>query len=152
MWRANLRILLGAWVLLGGFCSSSAAIFDADDREYVSTAPGSPFSAVGLVSRGLLVEHYGTGTLIDQCHVLTAQHVLGSTGSPMRLQVNFTGALGTIHQVSSRGTVVAAGELEKYGAADKRYEARSHDWVLIRLDKCLGAVLGYARLRPGPAA
>src|SRR5438094_5031488 len=135
MWRANLRIVLGGSVLLVALCSSSAAIFDTDDREYVSTAPGSPFSAVGLVGRGLLIEHRGTGTLIDQCHVLTAQHVLGSTGSPMRLRVNFTGALGTMHQVSSRGTVVAAGELEKYGAADQRHEARSHDWVLIRLDE-----------------
>ena len=135
------------------FCFSSstvatATIFDTDNRQYATPARGSPFSAVGLVTRGLLIERYGTGTLIDECHVLTAQHVLGSAGSPIGSRAKFTGALGTADEVSSEGTVVASGGREVYSA--QTFEALARDWVLIRLDTCLGATLGFAKLRSQP--
>jgi V8-like Glu-specific endopeptidase len=153
MRRTRLRILFIVWIVLSGFYSSfcRATIFDADDREYVSTAPGSPFSAVGLVTRGLIVEHFATGTLVDECDVLTSQHIFGSQDSPVGKRANFTGAVGTTFQVSSGGTVIAFGGLERYRGASQQYQARAHDWLLLRLDQCLGATLGFAELRNWPA-
>lgn len=152
MRRHGLQTLLLIVVLVCGFHSSpgGAAIFDTDDRQYVSPARSSPFSAVGLVSRGPLSGRYSTGTLVDDCHVLTAQHVFGLRLSPLGKRVKFTGALGTPDQLSSEGTVIATGGLEKYSSPDQAYDARAHDWLLIRLDKCLGATLGYAQLSAWP--
>jgi V8-like Glu-specific endopeptidase len=82
--------------------------------------------------------------------VLTSQHILGQRASPIGRRLTFTGALGSKREVSSTGTVVAAGGYEKHQAADQRSEARGTDWLLLRLDTCLGAALGYATLRVGP--
>ena len=148
MSRAILLRLLAILFGLPSSTAASATIFNADDRQYVIPARGSAFSAIGLVARGLLIERYGTGTLIDECHVLTAQHVLGLEGSPIGARARFTGALGTADEVTSEGTVVAAGGREAYPA--QSFEALARDWVLIRLDTCLGARLGFARLRTQP--
>ena len=127
-----------------------AAIFDADDRVLVSTAPGSPYSAIGLVTRGGFGLHYTTGTLVDECHVLTSQHILGHKRSPLGARLRFTGALGTDQQVSSNGMVVAAGGYEKHDLSAARSEAVGNDWLLLRLDVCLGSALGFAKLGKGP--
>lgn len=153
MWRPRLRGILCSSILLGALCSNfaRAAIFESDDRYYVSSDLGSPFSPVGLVKRGVLVEHFTMGTLVDECHVLTSQHMFNSQSSPIGKRLTFTGALGSKHQMSSAGTVVAAGGLEKYRSIDRQYESRAHDWLLLRLDRCLGMTLGFAKLRAWPA-
>jgi V8-like Glu-specific endopeptidase len=150
--RDKLRQAAGIAVLFSGLFPSvgRATIFGADDRVYVTTARGLPFSPVGLVRRGLLIEHYGTGTLIDPCHVLTSQHLFGSNDSAIGGRVKFTAGLGTAGEVSSGGTVVLTGGRESYQSANEQYEAVAHDWMLIRLDKCLGAIFGYASLRTWP--
>lgn len=122
--------------------TASAAIFDHDDREYVSTEPGTIFAPVGLVTRGVLIEHYTTGTLIDECDVLTSQHILGKH-PPVGSRLKFTAAVGSAQQVSSVGTVIVAGGYDRSQAVDD-------DWLLLRLDKCIGATLGYAKLRTVP--
>ena len=150
MWCA--RLLLRRLILIGGLVSNvaTAAIFDSDDRQFVSTATGSPFSAVGLVSTGSIFGGYMTGTLVDECHVLTSQHILPAEASPIGKRLKFTGALGTTDEVSTHGTVVAAGGYEKYQESNQQYEARAHDWILLRLDTCVGATLGFAALRAFP--
>jgi hypothetical protein len=51
------------------------------------------------------------------------------------------------HWTASWGSVVAAGEMEG-DPAD--YDAqRAADWVLLRLDKCIGKKLGFVTLAPG---
>jgi V8-like Glu-specific endopeptidase len=153
MRRPRLQDILCGSILLGAFCSSfaSAAIFESDDRHYVSSDLGSPFSPVGLVKRGVLIEHFTIGTLVDECHVLTSQHMFNSQASPIGKRLAFTGALGSKHQLSSGGTVIAAGGLEKYRSNDQQFVARAHDWLLLRLDKCLGMTLGFAKLRAWPS-
>ena len=145
----------GSLLLAALICSfpsrpASAAIFDSDDRQFVSTVPGSPYSPIGLVRRRF-PGAYETGTLVDECHVLTSQHIFGDRRSPIGKRLTFTGAVGSKQQVSSGGTVVAAGGLENYRAADQLREARGNDWLLLRLDACLGRILGYAKLHEGPA-
>jgi V8-like Glu-specific endopeptidase len=129
--------------------AANGAIFDRDDRENVSTVPGSPYAPIGLVTRAWFAA-YATGTLVDECHVLTSQHIFGDRKSPIGRRLIFTGARGSKQQASSRGTVIAAGGLEKHRGPGHHLEALGSDWILLRLDRCLGATLGYARLRAGP--
>ncbi len=148
MWRRALQQRFVLIVLLAGFFSSAAtaAIFNADDRQYVSTAPGSPYSPIGIVSGGW-TGHYTTGTLIDECHVLTSQHIFGSQIFPVGRRLRFDGAVGTKQWLSSAGTVVAAGGFEKHQSSGDEGAARASDWLLLRLDTCLGSTLGFANLR-----
>lgn len=152
MWRERLRSLGAAAILLSWLCADvvHATIFGPDDRAYVTPARGSAFSPVGLVGRGLLIERYATGTLIDDCDVLTSQHIFSSQASPVGGRLKFTAGLGTPDQMSSEGTVVAAGGRGKYPSTSERYEKVAHDWILVRLDKCLGARFGYAFLKAWP--
>ena len=147
--RASTVSLLAS-VLLACSAMVHAAIFDADDRVLVSTAPGSPFSPIGLVTHGGFRLHYTTGTLVDECNVLTSQHILGRKRSPLGARLRFTGAVGTRQQVSSNGTVVAAGGYEKHDLSAARSQAVGKDWLLLRLDVCLGSALGFAKLGKGP--
>lgn len=138
---------------------SSAAVFDHDNRFTPPTEANSPFAPIGVVrplsglgSWALL--RYTTGFLVDECHVLTAQHLLGDDTSPIGKRVRFTGGFTTPTRLTSHGTVISAGGLENYSGYDRhkgsdRYEAaRAHDWILIKLDQCIGRQLGYARLTP----
>lgn len=126
---------------------SSAAIFDRDDREYVSTAPGSAYSPIGLVRRSNLTGSYTTGTIVSDCHVLTSQHIFGSRTNPLGQRLTFIAGFGSANQISSRGTVIAAGGYENHRAAYDRSAAVAADWILVRLDLCLGLTLGHAKLR-----
>jgi V8-like Glu-specific endopeptidase len=139
------RISAALWLSIVPLTSwpLAAAIFNHDDREYVSTEPGTPFAPVGLVTRGLLIQHYTTGTLIDACDVLTSQHILG-TRPALGKRLKFAAAVGSRLQVSSAGTVIAAGGFD-------RTREIGDDWLLLRLDKCIGATLGYAKIRVAPA-
>ena len=147
MWRSGSVIALTIGVASN---QAPAAIFDRDDRQYVSTAPGSPYSPIGIVSRGSLGEYRTTGVLVDECDVLTSQHVLGYGKSPLGKRLKFIGARGTPERVSSMGTVIAVGGLERIHSPAEQFEVRGRDWLLLRLDKCLGVSLGYAVLKTGP--
>jgi len=92
---------------------------------------------------GLWRARRGTGFLVDECHVLTAQHIL--YGHPVGKRLKFVGAAGTPEQMASFGTVVVAGGLPA-GTAEQQSGQRDRDWMLLRLDKCLGASLGYVKL------
>lgn len=149
MGHARFRTARSVVLLTCFFASAStAAIFNTDDRRFVNTEPGLPFAAVGVVSRDGLIRHFTTGTLVDECHVLTSQHIFGSR-TPIGKRLTFTGAVGSKEQVSSGGTVVATGGYERYQTAEQHYEAVGSDWLLLRLDTCLGATLGFVKLRVG---
>lgn len=128
------------------FGAARAAIFDIDDRVVASTAPGSPLAPIGIVSRGDLLHHYTTGTLISPCHVLTSQHLFGSR-RPIGRRVAFTTAVGLSSEITTGGTVIASGGYEKHRAPGAWSEAVGNDWSLLRLDRCLGNLLGFAKLR-----
>src|SRR6185369_7819510 len=108
---------------------------------------GSPYAPVGLI---LGAPFYGTGTLVGDCYAVTSQHIFGDRESPLGRRVSFTGSLASRGVVKSRATVVAAGGLEQV-AGSKQAERRAHDWILIKLDTCLGSVLGVAKLVANPS-
>ena len=123
----------------------NAVIFDNDDRVQVSTAPGSIYSPIGIAS-GAPETRYATATLVDRCHVLTSQHIFGTRRSPLGQRLWFSEAPGSTPRLRSAGTVIAAGGMERFSRPEQDYEARARDWLLIRLDACLGSVLGSAEL------
>lgn len=122
-----------------------ALVFDQDDRVQVSTAPGSVYAPIGVVS-GAPQSRYATATLVRECYALTSQHIFGTRESPLGKRVWFTGGIGSRHRLRSAGTVVAVGGMDRFQGPANEYEARARDWLLIRLDQCLGRVFGTAKL------
>jgi hypothetical protein len=56
--------------------------------------------------------------------------------------MTFVGSVGSKRPIKSGGTVIAAGELERYQF--RQFEARGADWMVLKLDTCLGDTLGWA--------
>jgi V8-like Glu-specific endopeptidase len=146
----HIRKFAGAALLTAIAVPSQSTIFDRDDRQYVSTAPGSPYAPIGKVIQGRLIYKWSTGVLVDKCNVLTSQHVFGTGQTPVGKRLTFKAALGTPQRVSSTGTVVAVGGYEPTSTWAERSALNERDWLLLRLDKCIGASLGYAALKTGP--
>lgn len=126
-----------------------AAVFGTDDREYVTTTPGSPYSPVGMVDVGGL---QATGTLVTRCDVLTVEHLYRSkltiSHDPRGERAQFYGFVGSKHPVSSEGTIIAAGGWKSQRKPDpyRYYDNVGSDWMIVRLDECLGDTLGWGRL------
>lgn len=130
MWRHLFPIALCSLA-----SSAAAAIFDADDRQTID--PPFPLTSVGVVTGGENIA-YGSGFLIDPCTVLSARHVAGDLLDPVGRRLLFTAG-----RRSSHGRVISAGPYQRF--ADARRAVHS-DWLVIRLDKCLGLTLGYLTL------
>src|SRR5438270_2179524 len=144
------RLLASAAMLAATAAPAHSSIFDQDDREYVSPVEGSPYSPVGVVTRGVLMLSWTTGFLVDDCHVLTSQAVFGSGQPSLGERVKFEAGFGTPQFASTKGTVVAAGRSGRDRTIEERYERGGGHWVLLRLDRCLGAKLGHVALKTGP--
>lgn len=133
----------------------NAAVFDQDDRTVPSKQLNSPYAPIGVVSplSGLgswALPRYTTGFLIDDCHMLTVQHLLGNAESPIGKRVRFTAGFTTPTRRTSHGTVVLAGGLERYSKDRTQYESeRANDWMVVRLDQCIGQIVGHVQLQPG---
>lgn len=128
--------------------AANAAIFDSDDRVVVPRERDSPYAPIGVVGTGIL-GRYATGFLVDECHALTVQHIFGRTRGKGR-RVLFTGGFSTNARKTVGGTVILDGGYERYGEAgppELRQRARAVDWMLIRLDQCLGSLFGSVRLQ-----
>lgn len=140
-----LSAFLGA-LFAGASVPAHSATLGTDDREYVSTAPGSIYSPIGKVIRQSLISSTETtGTLVDECHVLTAEHIFSGKRNPVGRHLLFVGAFRTPQETSSWGTVVAAGGVVNYrGTAAEMFNQLQRDWLLLRLTTCLGKTLGCA--------
>ena len=136
-------------VLLAAGDPGHSSIFGRDDRLYVSTAPGSPYSPVGVVSSGFFGKR-ATGVLVDKCHVLTVQAVAGYGQSVIGKRLTFKAAIGTRQQVATYGRVIAVGGATLIRTGEEQARLGGRDWLLLRLDECVGATLGYASLKVGP--
>ena len=122
------RIALALFALSSSV--SDAAIFDRDDRM------AATFNPVGIVTGGEKV-YYGSGFLVDRCNVLTARHIAGNVLVAVGRRLLFRAG-----QSESRGTVVAAGPFQDNLSTSRSIGA---DWMLVRLDRCLGRKLGFLR-------
>ena len=122
-----------------------AATFDRDDRVAI-TNPDATLLPIGIVKGGRGVA-YATGFLVDDCHVLTVKHAAGRVaavaGRRMSFRLPFAGADG-----ASAGSVVARATLDL--VADPNRLDRSQDWLLLRLDHCLGRRFGSLALAESP--
>src|SRR5215218_8586412 len=107
--------------------AGSASIFGPDDRLVVSHARGSPFAPIG-VAYDAASNRYGTAFLVDECHALTAEHLVGD-GQPDARGARFDFGVGQAADGSferrTRGTVVASG-----GFNEKTWN-RDADWLLL---------------------
>jgi V8-like Glu-specific endopeptidase len=146
-----IRTVVSAALVAALATPAQSSIFDRDDRQYVSTAEKSPYSPVGRVTQhNLIMRSFATGFLVDECHVLTSQIVLGYGQTPVGKRLTFETAVGTPQQESTKATVVAAGGFRRNRTSEEQYERGGRDWLLLRLDRCLGASLGYVTLKTGP--
>lgn len=151
MKRTHLLLALAGTAMLGGSAAPGhSSIFGRDDRQYVGIAAGSPYSSVGLVAQGLIMKSFTTGFLVDDCHVLTAQGVLGYGQAPFGKRLTFLTGLGTPRRQSTKATVVAAGGFRRNRTGEEQYERGGRDWLLLQLDQCIGAILGHVMLKTGP--
>lgn len=132
--------------------TARGAVFDDDDRIVASTEINSPYAPIGVASPlsgtgSWLLPRYATGFLIGKCHALTVQHLLGSSQSPIGKRVRFSAGF-TSQRQSSHGTVVLAGGLESIEGKASYEGARARDWMVIKLDNCIGRLLGHVVLQP----
>ncbi len=118
-------------------------MFSADDR-FTAGRDRSDLEAVGIVSE-TAAGNYGTAFLVGRCFALSARHVVhhaDPVGRKVRLRFRpWERSDGTN---SSAAAVVAA------GGAPIVDGDRSQDWILLRLDHCLGERLGYFPLSRVP--
>lgn len=144
---------VAAAVLLSALSTAAqSTIFEKDDRRYVRTTPGSIYSPVGVVSHnGTFLWHRSTGFLVDNCHVLTTQTGASSGYGRVALgkRVKFQTGISTPQHQTSKATVVAAGGVERPRTELEQSERGGQDWVLLKLDRCLGASAGHVILSPG---
>jgi len=125
--------------------TARAAIFSEDDRVPVAQQSRSPYAPIGrVIGDGLA----GTGFLVSKCHVLTTQHTFSDSRPVLGQKMTFRAVQAGSGRSppTSRGTIVASGNFNLALQARDWSEGRSKDWMLIRLDKCLGKSLGFVEL------
>ena len=137
---------LCAWLILALVSApppAAATVFSVDDREVVPK-DASELAGIAMVSE-TRVGAYGTAFMVAPCLALSARHVVHHADPVgQRLTLRFAPWQRTNAGNSSAATVIAAG-----GAAASAGDV-SQDWVLLRLDRCLGATLGYFPLSREP--
>lgn len=125
---------------------SVAAVFDQDDRIPVASDPGKPFSPIGVVYTASKT-HYATGFLVSECHVLTVKHVVGDNSPAENKRLLFGVGPRTMKGAwTTKGRVVANGQFMFRDSAREVGQGRSRDWLLLKLDNCLGRTFGFLTL------
>ena len=128
------------------------------DPNELKPIPRTPEAAGELMSVGMMHrkdndgEFVGTATLITPCHVITNYHVafghkahgpdpLKSLRGKRLPELNFYYGQGSDNSYEGHtiGTPVAWGNRDKSRFNNEVTE----DWALVRLDKCIGAEIGY---------
>lgn len=120
-----------------------ASIFDHDDRATLGS-DDTRLDPVGIVS-AIKGGPFGTAFLIDACYALTARHLIHHP-DPIGRQVVLRFVpwrQSTRLNTTSAIVVIAGGHPTAVGDL-------SQDWVLLRLNRCLGRVLGHFALSSVP--
>lgn len=128
---------------------AAAAIFEIDDRITIVPHKGSPFAAIGTLSVSKK-SPVATGFLVSNCHVLSVQHVHSDRGTGLGKRLTFRSMLDDAHgsRIRSVGTIIAGGGFDDEDLRKNLAYGRSRDWLLLRLDRCLGKTLGFVDLVP----
>lgn len=135
------RIVVCA-LLLSAPCN--ALIFDQDDRTFAR--PDDPrFQSIGIVKSNV---GFGTGFLVDDCHVLTSRHVQSEHKEILGAELVFVPRDQSMGPVRGRAIARGEGAPAFIGQANRN---RSEDWLLFRLNECVGARLGFVALNGEPS-
>jgi V8-like Glu-specific endopeptidase len=103
-------------------------------------------NAIGVVTVPS-VKAFGTGFLVDACHVVTNKHVVfGKTGTPKTgAKVAFSaGETGDKNKPFVESMV--DGKVIAHGKFDGTVSSENSDWVVVKLSKSIGDKLGYIPL------
>ena len=122
---------------------SHALIFDHDDRTFAQSND-SRFQSIGLVKSNI---GSGTGFLVDDCHVLTSRHIQSEHKEILGAELAFVPT--DLSMGSIRGKVVASGRSTNPTKAQANWN-RTEDWLLLKLNSCVGAELGFVALSGEP--
>lgn len=129
-------------------------IFYKDDLVAKSHAKGSEWAPVGVlydpVSKNRL-----TATLVDECHVFTARHIVGATseiedrskadGKKFVFNVGAPTAKKPF-ETQVNATPVAWGDYES------SFHETHKDWMLLKLDDCVGSADRYGHIKMEPVS
>ena len=134
-----LTLLLAVLSALFQPASAPASIFGEDDR-VTEGRTDFRFRPVGMVRENA---RYGFATafLVDDCHALTAKHVIHHSHPIGRTVIlRFEPWRRSSPSNTTEGVVVAAG-----GTPTAKADV-SEDWALLQLSQCLGRTIGFFRL------
>ena len=118
----------------------AATIFAIDHRTS-GGVDAARFYPVGLVLSG---QRWASGFLVSPCHILSVRHVIDGepTERILGVSVKFR-VYHTSEMISSHGIVVQTGLVSP---ADPPGLLPRRDWIIVRLDKCLGRSVGFLKL------
>lgn len=121
--------------LLSSAAEDIAAQAAKDERVVVdrTSAQYKQLNAIGKVEADGQ-NFYGTGFLVDACHVLTNNHVVYKDPKSAKkgTEVKFT-----------IGSTEVSGKTIDNGGFENTRETQNSDWAIVRLSKPLGATYGY---------
>jgi V8-like Glu-specific endopeptidase len=105
---------------------------DNDESKNLKWKPGSKVTA------------YGTGFLINDCLVITNQHVtsLESKSPAKDLKITFAAGAPTDNN-NSKFLIEAQGHVVAEDGPYSREKSINKDWAIIKLDKAIGKTTGY---------
>ncbi len=125
--------LLTAALSVSSAQKSAALIFGPDNRRFVDTRAGSPFSPVGILFK--TGDGYATAFLVDDCHVLTVQHVFGNAlrrrAEAQCLRYEWARTAGSRPGASS-STTEASKQLPAYGTMTGLSSACRNAWGKLK--------------------
>lgn len=126
--------------------SASGGIYHSDDR--LQKPRAGQYAAIGLIVSTDRKAGVGTGFLVDPCHVLTAQHVEIHAeevpATPPKVYFFYgTGPYKGFEKPVS-GYAIRQGGYPPHYLMDNN----KRDWVLVKLNECVGARVGYLKISP----
>jgi hypothetical protein len=132
-----LIVILTASLLQAALPKDERVVLDRTVPEY------RQLNAIGVVTP-IKMESYGTGFLVDMCHVLTNHHVVFEEASDARLgyQTKFSVGQTTDKKAQFRHVLVN-GAVIAFGNYDGSNASENADWVIIELDQSLGKSVGF---------
>jgi hypothetical protein len=138
-WPVRLLLVL---LLIAG---PAAATPSGSVHEVAEKGTPVELGAIGVVTGGKGITR-ATGFLVSDCEVLTVKHAAGRVRGAIGRRMRFTQA--GEGGLTSDGTVIAEGNLDlvrAWGSPERR-----GDWLLLRLDQCIGRAIGHVTLSPMP--
>lgn len=127
----------------------NTTIFYEDDLAPKSHAKGSEWAPVGVLTDND-AKRQVTATLVDECHIYTARHIVDTT-TEVETRSKPGGKKFFFHVGGPKGdkpfeTTVGATPVA-WGDYEADNELTHKDWMLLRLDDCVGSKEKYGHIK-----